>query len=321
MKKKIFLFFLYIFPVILLLFFANCRGNINEYAENQEKIERLSSIEPGEIKVTDSYDSEESTFGDFYRREDALGIEEQAYSKLKENNNIKYYECSFNSLYYIGKYSKKDSAKHEFKNEKLEDGVYTDNYGMCMDQNFYRDYAIYNFVKKGIGFQNDDFEIDVDKTIPVILGTSFRNAFEIGETFAGEYVWQKLQCRVIGFLEENANIMLDGQKVSLNDYMIIPSLSIAKIKNEIHKTVMLSTKMEGYIHYKNIEEYETAAFFVNKVAKESGFRYTHVATRSDYDTISKSQYIKYKISMYSSLVLIFVNLVAIYQIRKKISSK
>ncbi|MBE5942640.1 MAG: ABC transporter permease [Lachnospiraceae bacterium] len=282
-KDKKYKIFMAVF-VLSLIFFLYNQKIFSEMKRNQELINEFTQYTSGEIKLLDSYDSDTSSFSDFIDTPDALKIETSAYNLLINSDDLNYYEVYFNPFYYTNYYNKKDQAEHGFINECIDGEYYTECKGIYIDDNFEKDYGLDKAIEEGRFFLESEYNCDITKKIPIVLGSSYSSAFKINESFSGEYIiGQPLSFVVVGFLKENTSITLTGMKYNLNDYFIIPTLSINSIENVRDKVILLSTKIEGFVHYDSAEDYQQAADEINLIAENSKFDYIHVVSARDYE--------------------------------------
>lgn len=263
--------------------FVRNRNIYNETKKYYQMQELFSTFKNGEVKLVDSYDSEKSSFSDFIRDSNALSIELQTYDLLRKKIKDNYYEVSINPFYVTGFYEKTDLAEHDFVNERIDDCYYTECKGICVDFNFARDYQLEELIELGRSFSRKEYDCNVKKPIPVILGAAYSSAYKIGEIFSGEYIIeQPLTFVVIGFFKENAVVEIANIEYNLANYIMLPSLSIDNVQDEKEKIILLSTQIEGFVHYDTPIDYQNVATQINEIASTTGFQYIHVESASDY---------------------------------------
>ena len=81
-------------------------------------------------------------------------------------------------------------------------------------------------VSDGEQFKESDYVLKKGQPIPVILGSAYKDIFEIGNTFKAYYMFDKFDFRVIGFASDKSFYFDTNAKnmVSCERYMIIPAL-------------------------------------------------------------------------------------------------
>lgn len=83
----------------------------------------------------------------------------------------------------------------------------------------------YNFkVTEGRLFNSEDFKYG--DTIPVILGYDYKDYYNIGDVFTGNYLKCYFNYEVIGILDKNTSITLQNKVVFLDRYIISPSVTV-----------------------------------------------------------------------------------------------
>lgn len=79
-------------------------------------------------------------------------------------------------------------------------------------------------VKDGNTFSDDDMKYVSGKYIPVIVGSDYADTLKVGDLLKGVYIQDEFTYEVIGVLSKGANINLGGHEVSLDRYLVMPSL-------------------------------------------------------------------------------------------------
>ena len=95
-------------------------------------------------------------------------------------------------------------------------------------------------VAEGRGFTDDDYDYLGKGRIPVILGTTYKETFSIGDTFEGYYIFERFTFEVIGFAEGGRVFYSSGDRmpVSYDRYIIMPFASISE-DSEINRIILL----------------------------------------------------------------------------------
>lgn len=83
----------------------------------------------------------------------------------------------------------------------------------------------YNFkVTEGRLFNSEDFKYG--DTIPVMLGYDYKDYYNIGDVFTGEYLSCYFNYEVIGILDKNTAIDIQNEVVFLDRYIVSPSVTV-----------------------------------------------------------------------------------------------
>lgn len=84
-------------------------------------------------------------------------------------------------------------------------------------------------IAAGRSFESSDFSDDAD-FIPVILGSDYRDFFDLGDTFEGYYICERRMFTVIGFTAPGEEFYLrsNNRMVAYDNYIIMPFENIAE---------------------------------------------------------------------------------------------
>lgn len=107
----------------------------------------------------------------------------------------------------------------------------------------------------GRTFTKEDYEYSPGKTIPVILGSEYRQNYHLGQKIEVEYIAKVLELEVVGFLKEDSNIQLSGNVLYLDRYIVMPSFNCNYIpKNIVEKVFQIrhyANKTSGFLCFKD----------------------------------------------------------------------
>jgi len=185
-------------------------------------------------------------------------------------------------------------------------------------------------IKEGRGFSKEDYSYSKDDYIPVLLGCEYKELFEIGDTIKGFYILgndTNMVFKIIGFLQETSFFlsMRNGDLVSTNRYIIIPSLNFENSSEEAR--TMTLQEITGYIYTK--EPFDKVESYFNSSLEEAGLSeyeiYINNPNANDKMGVDSYLYItgeviyQYRIllSMLSILCVMMVAAVIISSIREE----
>jgi hypothetical protein len=231
----------------------------------------------GDIFLTDTYDSENSSFSAFLDSPDAAQVLSTVYDMLK-NSDIYYYEVGFQDFYSIGNY-KGDidcvvNIDQSAVNQKINGELITPLCAIQVDSSFIKDRADFLNITEGSDFSDSDYLLSANQAIPVILGDSYKKDCQIGERMVGYYLTDKrIELYVKGFFLPNEYIMLGSKKIELNNYMIFPSPGLDPDYEERFTKILLSVKCEGMIHYNSTTQYYDAIKALERIKSDTGFQF------------------------------------------------
>lgn len=77
-------------------------------------------------------------------------------------------------------------------------------------------------LSSGRNFENNDFVLNPNEPISVILGSNFADEYKIGDKIYLSYVFSESEATIIGFLDEGSNVYFRGNFRNLDNYIIMP---------------------------------------------------------------------------------------------------
>ncbi|MCT6684622.1 MULTISPECIES: hypothetical protein [Bacillus amyloliquefaciens group] len=130
-------------------------------------------------------------------------------------------------------------------------------------------------LSEGKPLPNEAFKYKENTKIPVLLGSSYRGIYNVGDTITVEYLFKKMNVRVIGFMKENTftTIGQDSQ-VYLDRYMVLPMMHFDHVERKDKEFYdfqwkVLLHSVNGYIVTPKDSLKTTKE--VNQIASQSGF--------------------------------------------------
>ncbi|MGE0911024.1 hypothetical protein ACQGRJ_11750 [Bacillus atrophaeus] len=77
------------------------------------------------------------------------------------------------------------------------------------------------------------FEYKENNDIPVLLGSSYKGLYNVGDKITVEYLFKKMDVRVIGFMEKNTYTTIgQDSQVYLDRYMVLPMMHFNQIERK-----------------------------------------------------------------------------------------
>lgn len=115
-------------------------------------------------------------------------------------------------------------------------------------------------ISEGKGFTDKDYLLSENQIVPTILGSAYREFFEIGDTFEGYYMGEKLKFCITGFISDNTFFFdrsVDNM-VSCERYIILPAF-IMEEADDFARIILLD-RTNGFVH-SSIGYEKTNTFF------------------------------------------------------------
>ncbi|AGC67608.1 hypothetical protein Cst_c05860 [Thermoclostridium stercorarium subsp. stercorarium DSM 8532] len=94
-----------------------------------------------------------------------------------------------------------------------------------LSENVFSDFNIR--LESGRMLNSEDFLYEKDSVLPVLLGSSYKGIFKIGDLIDTYNVYGNIRCEVVGFLQKGSSIAISqGRIFYLDRYIILPSFRI-----------------------------------------------------------------------------------------------
>lgn len=154
-------------------------------------------------------------------------------------------------------------------------------------------------VSEGVGFDKDDYIYSKDKNIPILLGSAYKDVFSIGETFSCNYLFEDVNCEVIGFVDENSFFYEndDEEFISCERYIIMPAMYTETDAPSEFDKLMLLQHTYGIITSDKGHEFVSETF--DNILINSGLSNGDVYITSSYDR--STQALNNKVETYSAM--------------------
>jgi hypothetical protein len=167
--------------------------------------------------IDDFYDPDE--FYKFRQNYNNINLLAEFYNKLIQSDKIKVLSI-FNQPLQIKDY-KGDRKCYYNSNEFIEQHKNVDIAVKSIQLNK----SVFDFynIKIKSGIINWDNISYSDNSIPILLGSTYKNLYNIGESILGNYYGKVMKFEVVGFLKENSFLYYQNNpEFYLDDYIIIP---------------------------------------------------------------------------------------------------
>lgn len=78
-------------------------------------------------------------------------------------------------------------------------------------------------LSEGNAFQEEDFILNPDSPISVILGANYTDEYKVGDVIDISFIFAENKANVIGFLQEGSNVYFKDAFLNLDNYVIMPT--------------------------------------------------------------------------------------------------
>lgn len=242
--NRIKIYLVFVCTMLIFVFGSSVYSYALAVEENNSTVPQ--DYDQGDWLLSDNYDRKDCRYENFLKQKNSLHILEQVYHKLQTINGINYYEISNQDFIYTNKF--------------LGSKKFINGEG--------------NHIHTGSFFDSASYKKTSSQVIPVVAGADYQHIFKLNSTIENFYLaTQNIQCRIIGFLDKNTQVKVDGETMNLNHYLIMPNINLSDQDTADFKQTLLSVKCNGYLHYENKKEYHQMAQEIKKIVKETGYEY------------------------------------------------
>lgn len=257
------------------LLYGCCRIVISQ--DTAEKSQEITVSESGDWMLTDDYDSRDSSFEDFLKQKDAYDTLKETYEMLNNAFGGDYYDVGRQDIEYLGKFPGDEayvSGGKDAMNQKINGQILSPLESLQVSYNFVCQKKMNELIGTGEMFGKEDYQRGAEQIIPVLAGASYQKMFKAGDTFQGKYLGEKdLKFQIRGFFKKDAGISLDNEEILLDRMLVFPSLCLKENDSGEFQKILLSVKCQGYLHYDGKSDLEKKLKQLEKIKKETGFRY------------------------------------------------
>ncbi len=130
-------------------------------------------------------------------------------------------------------------------------------YTKCLQvsEAFFQEYNVK--ISEGKGFNHEDYILKKGQVIPILLGNSYKDFYQVGDTFSGEYLFKSFTWQVVGFVDEKTFFYnrATNSFESCERYIIMPAF-VVEGTDEFSKMLCISQlrgEIISDIGYPNVE--------------------------------------------------------------------
>lgn len=270
--KRIKIYLVFVCTMLIFVFGSSVYSYALSVEENNSTVPQ--NYDQGDWLLSDNYDRKGYRYENFLRQKNSLHILEQVYHKLQTINGINYYEISNQDFIYTNKFLGSKKFINGEGNQNVDGKLITPLKSMQISELFAEKQKLDRNIHTGSFFDSASYKKTSSQVIPVVAGADYQHIFKLNSTIENFYLaTQNIQCRIIGFLDKNTRVKIDGESINLDHYLIMPDINLAAQDNRDFKKTLLSVKCNGYLHYNNKKEYHQMAQEIKKIVKETGYEY------------------------------------------------
>lgn len=201
--------------------------------------------------------------------------------ELKESEKFTFIEFLPNVVEFIGEWDKPDQLVngYEYGKDLKNQTVHVNNKELLitpincisMDQDAWDLYDL--SLSEGNEFAGTDYSL-TEKKLPLILGSEFKEYYDIGDEIPLLYFSEEWTGVVQGFLEDDEVINQDWNEYSLDTRILVPSFKEMsdKIDEDLRKKITYA-QLEGDVLLKDKAEYSKANKEIKKLSQKYNLPY------------------------------------------------
>lgn len=201
--------------------------------------------------------------------------------ELKESEKFTFIEFLPNVVEFIGEWDKPNQLvnRYEYGADLKNQTVHVNNKELLitpincisMDQDAWDLYDL--SLSEGNEFAGTDYSL-TEKKLPLILGSEFKEYYDIGDEIPLLYFSEEWTGVVQGFLEDDEVINQDWNEYSLDTRILVPSFKEMsdKIDEDLRKKITYA-QLEGDVLLKDKAEYSKANKEIKKLSQKYNLPY------------------------------------------------
>lgn len=244
------------------------------------------------LKITDDYDSisNESLYA-FFNKKDTSNKLEEAYSKILDSFGERYYEIGEQAVEYIGKCDLNVEfilGGDEARNQEIDEiqQIITPLKSIQLGEKTIENIKLDQKIQMGNNFLHDDYILN-GKIISLILGNDYKEEFDLGDTISFFYLGEQFTGKVNAFAKEGTSVHVGEENIVLDNLIIMPSIRTLKsYENTIFAKTLALIRTEGFVLYKNEQEYKNIVEQILQIREDTGVLYRYI---EDLSIISQEE--------------------------------
>ncbi len=201
--------------------------------------------------------------------------------ELKESEKFTFIEFLPNVVEFIGEWDKPDQLVngYEYGKDLKNQTVHVNNKELLitpincisMDQDAWDLYDL--SLSEGSEFTETDYSL-TEKKLPLILGSEFKEYYDIGDEIPLLYFYEEWTGVVQGFLEDDEVIKQDWTEYSLDTRILVPSFKEVsdKIGEELQKRITYA-QLDAYVLLEDKSEYSKVNREIKKLSQKYNLPY------------------------------------------------
>lgn len=281
LKKNILLIIIEILIISIFLIILNIFSSFNYDLDYFSNSARENSKNTMLYSLVDTLQDQES-FSSFIENPERLQQVETFYDKLNNHDIINYLAIN-NQPLAVSDFKGNETFEYAYGTEMVGNGKYKadidnksynlfDVKSMQLNKHAFDFYSLKTENNTKIDWNTIDFE---SGKIPVILGSEYKNYFNIGDTITVYYLNKLFELEVKDFFVDNTFLYFKGNAQEyLDNYILVPYPEKLSMKESsgIYYPQLYFEMINGDIVVNNKTSLESLTYYLTEISNESGFK-------------------------------------------------
>ena len=258
---------------VLLLFLQGCSGNKVTASDMQK--------EKFFYQVVSNYNSDNYTsteLAELKKNSSFIDNLQKFNMELNSTDTVDFYDMKYETVDFIGKWNKPKDLANGYGNKDLTDQEVTikgkSEYITPVNAFILNQKTMQ---KLGLDYLSDQ-DFIYNGEFPMVLGSGFKEYYNIGDTIPITYLREKFNGKVVGFYDKDL-VFDEFSHCDSYSTIIIPYMDNLESKDDYENkesflNAYISLKNVGYIYFPNTVDYEKNKDAVEKIAQKYNLDYT-----------------------------------------------
>ena len=258
--------------------------------ESQAAVEEFEEYTGTHYKISDNYSLPgHRSMNEIAREEGVMDKADELCDALNGSEYFTYYEVYDKLLQYEGNYDMGYAFLHVprgLTEEEMDDVIHqkalsgeeiillTNIKGMFIGEKaFDQLLSLRDHITEGKGFEPEDFIFD--DVVNVVLGSEYKEFYDIGDRIVVHYICEPIELNVIGFLDDSAAVDIGNIHVNLSTFIVVPSFKIVsqEKKGQYFNVAHSLFRASGIIEINDNVDIKTALSACDDMFSKSGLDY------------------------------------------------
>lgn len=225
-------------------------ASVTPSVEENKSLKTETESLDGYYKISSRYYGAEdgTNIFDLFRSDDGLERMKDFYIDLR---TLDYTEFHLQSLTHVGYFDGTQKFTEPYPVNVESDGEYTTVLQTLMIGDMLYS-GLGDYIASGQNFTEDDFLVtEPEQTVGIILGSAYKELYNIGDTLPLSLADKMINTEVIGFFKEGTSIFWGNMEIAFDTRIIFPMYEITYEATDdtdrMYQNIFYSLKIEGHV--------------------------------------------------------------------------